>query len=164
MGIIDEDMRTIVESAKLGFVATICDDGSPNLSPKGTVRVYDDDHLAFMDQASPTTIANLRRDPRLEVNVVDFLRRRGYRFKGTAELRPPGDEVYEWLHRWLLDTHGPGYPAHGAVLVRVERALAVDSPAYTFGHASEAELVRSWAATYGAGPAEHAGGEGATSP
>lgn len=102
-----------------------------------------------MNQASPNTVANLRRDPRLEVNVVDFLKRRGYRFKGTAEIRPPGDEVYEWVHRWLFDIHGPGYPAIGAVLVDVERVLPVDSPAYAFGHAMEEGLVSSWAASYG---------------
>ncbi|MGH3182249.1 MAG: pyridoxamine 5'-phosphate oxidase family protein [Streptosporangiaceae bacterium] len=157
MGIIDEDMRRIVDSAKLGFVATICEDGSPNLSPKGTVRVYDDDHLVFMNQASPATVANLRRDPRLEINVVDFLKRRGYRFKGVGEIRPAGDEAFEWLRRWIVDRHGPGYPTLEAVMVRVERAAPVDSPAYTFGHASEAELERSWAATYGVGPAGRAG-------
>ena len=150
-GIIDDDMRAIVDSAKLGFVATICDDGSPNLSPKGTVRVYDDDHLVFLHQASPGTVANLRRDPRLEINVVDFLKRRGYRFKGTAELRGAGDEVFEWIHAWLVETQGPGYPAIEAILVTVERALPVDSPAYTFGHANEQDLQRSWAATYTVG-------------
>ena len=150
-GIIDDDMRAIVDSAKLGFVATICDDGSPNLSPKGTVRVYDDDHLVFLHQASPGTVANLRRDPRLEINVVDFLKRRGYRFKGTAELRGAGDEVFEWIHAWLVETQGPGYPAIEAILVTVERALPVDSPAYTFGHANEQDLQRFWAATYTVG-------------
>jgi hypothetical protein len=54
-------------------------DGSPNLSPKGSVRVYDDEHLALMNIASPRTITNLTADPRIEMNSVDVLRRRGYR-------------------------------------------------------------------------------------
>ncbi|GGO68478.1 pyridoxamine 5'-phosphate oxidase family protein [Nonomuraea cavernae] len=145
---IDDDMRLIVETARLSFVATVCPDGSPNLSPKGSMRVYDDAHLAFMDIASPNTVANLRRDPRIEVNSIDFLRRRGYRFKGTAELREPGDPVHEWLHAWLLDLNGPGYPAHRAILVHVERALPILSPAYTFGGADEVDLRRAWAGTY----------------
>jgi hypothetical protein len=67
------------------------------------------------------------------------------------------------VRQWVLDTHGPAYPCHEAVLVHVERALPVDSPAYTFGHAREDELERSWAATYQAGraragPAGHQGG------
>jgi predicted pyridoxine 5'-phosphate oxidase superfamily flavin-nucleotide-binding protein len=149
MGIVTDDMRSIVDSAKLAFVATVCEDGSPNLSPKGSLRVYDDNHLTFIHQASPTTVANLRRDPRLEVNVVDFLLGRGYRFKGRAELRGEGDPVYEWARQWLLDTHGPDYPCHEAVLINVERALAVVSPAYTFGHESEDNLRQAWSATYG---------------
>lgn len=148
MSIIDDDMRAIVESSGLGFVATICDDGSPNLSPKGTIRVWDGEHLVFLNQASPNTVANLRRDPRLEINVVDVFKRRGYRFKGTAELRAPGDEVFEWMHQWLLEAHGPGYPAHEAVLITVERALPVHSPAYQWGHATEAELVKAWKRRY----------------
>lgn len=66
MGTIDEDVRHIVDNAKLGFVATVCEDGWPNLSPKSSIRVYDDEHVVFMNQASPTTDANLRRDPRVE--------------------------------------------------------------------------------------------------
>ncbi|MET8965626.1 pyridoxamine 5'-phosphate oxidase family protein [Streptomyces sp. NPDC004074] len=150
MGIITPDMREIVTSAKLAFVATVCADGSPNLSPKGSLLVYDDDHLVFMNMASPTTVANLRREPRLEVNVIDFIRRRGYRFKGTAEIRSADDPVYEWSRQWVLDTHDkPVYPCHEAVLIKVERALPVDSPAYTFGHAKEEDLKQTWAANYG---------------
>lgn len=149
MGVIDADMRAVVERAKLGFVATVCDDGSPNLSPKGTLRVYDDDHLVFLNQPSPGTVANLRRDPRLEINIVDFLARRGYRFKGTAEFHEPGSAVFEWIHDWLIATQGPGYPAIEAILVTVDRVLPVDSAAYTFGHADEAALRESWARTYG---------------
>ncbi|MFI6790055.1 pyridoxamine 5'-phosphate oxidase family protein [Nonomuraea sp. NPDC050383] len=148
MTTIDDDMRLIVDSARLSFVATVCPDGSPNLSPKGSMRVYDDEHIAFMDIASPTTVANLEHDPRIEINSIDFFRRRGYRFKGTAEFRDPGDPVYEWLHLWLLNLNGPGYPAHRVILVHVESALPILSPAYTFGGAAEDDLRQAWARTY----------------
>lgn len=148
MAVINADMRDIVERAMLSFVATVCEDGSPNLSPKGSVRVYDETHIAFMDIASPNTITNLRRDPRVEINSIDVFRRRGYRFKGSARLLPPGDPVYEWLHEWLLEINGPGYPANEAVLVRVERVLPVLSPAYTFGGITEEALVEAWTAKY----------------
>jgi uncharacterized protein len=35
------------------------------------------------------------------------------------------------------------------VLIRVDRALPVDSPAYTFGHWNEQDLKRAWSASYG---------------
>jgi hypothetical protein len=48
------------------------------------VGVDDDTHVAFMDENSAGTIANLRHDSRLEINSVDFPRRRGYRLEGRA--------------------------------------------------------------------------------
>jgi predicted pyridoxine 5'-phosphate oxidase superfamily flavin-nucleotide-binding protein len=148
MALITDDMRDIIASAMLSYAATICPDGTPNLSPKGSVRAYDDDHLIFMDIASPNTIANLKANPNIEINSVDVFKRRGYRFKGTAELLPPGHAAYEWLNSWLLDLNGPGYPAHEAVLVHVDRVLPVESPAYTFGGAEEGELSDTWFSRY----------------
>lgn len=49
MSLIDADMRPITDSAKPSFVDTVCPDGSPHVSPKGSVRVYDDEHLVLMD-------------------------------------------------------------------------------------------------------------------
>ncbi|WP_363325686.1 hypothetical protein [Thermogemmatispora sp.] len=54
------------------------------MSPKGTIAVWDDTHLILADICSPGTIANLNERPALEINVVDSVARKGYRFKGTA--------------------------------------------------------------------------------
>ena len=62
MGVLTADMKRVVEQQQLGFVATVSPDGSPNLSPKGTTAVWDDDHLIFADICSPATIANLRAE------------------------------------------------------------------------------------------------------
>lgn len=43
-----EDMKRIVAEQKLAFVATVCPDGTANLSPKGTIAVWDDTHLVFV--------------------------------------------------------------------------------------------------------------------
>jgi predicted pyridoxine 5'-phosphate oxidase superfamily flavin-nucleotide-binding protein len=145
---INADMRLIVEAAKLTFVATVRPDGSPSLSPKGSARVYNDEHIAFMNIASPGTIANLTADPRIEINVVDVLRRRGYRFTGTATIHGSETSVYQWLHSWLLDVNGPDYPAHEAVLVHVDHVQPITSPAYSFGGADETALIAEWSKKY----------------
>jgi len=84
MGILTDDMKRLVEEQRLGFCATVCADGSPNLSPKGSTRVWDDDHLFFADICSPQTTANVRAGSLVEVNVVDPFVRKGYRFKGPG--------------------------------------------------------------------------------
>ena len=88
------DMRAVIQAAHLCFAATVTPDGRPNLSPKGTIRVWDDAHLFFLDLASPGTRANLAQNPWIELNVVDQLSRRGYRFAGRAALHVAGSEEY----------------------------------------------------------------------
>ena len=53
MGILSDDMKRIVREQRLGYIATVCPDGTPNLSPKGTTAVWDDDHLVFADVKLP---------------------------------------------------------------------------------------------------------------
>ena len=139
MGILTEDMRRVVE-AQLGFIATVCPDGTPNLSPKGTIAVWDDDHLVFADLRSPGTIANLRSNSSVEVNVVDQLVRKGYRLKGTAVVHTEGDDFergVEFYERRGLERARERI--HSIVIVAVERASPVTSPAYDLG-ATEDEL------------------------
>src|SRR5437763_13895285 len=130
MGILTDDMKRVVSEERLGFMATVCPDGTPNLSPKGTTAVYDDDHLIFADMKSPGTVRNLKQNPNIEINVVDVLVRKGYRFKGTATVHA-GDDVFEraleiYAARGLNDYRER---MRNVVLVTVERATAVTSPA-----------------------------------
>jgi uncharacterized protein len=90
---LDADMQRVVTEQSLGFVATVCPDGTPNVSPKGTLAVWDDDHLVFLDLRSPRTMRNLAANPAMEVNVVDPILRMGYRFNGTAKIVPAGPEL-----------------------------------------------------------------------
>jgi hypothetical protein len=127
------DMRAVIDVAQLCFAATVTPDGRPNLSPKGTIRVWDDEHLFFLDIASPQTRANLEHAPRLELNVVDQLSRRGYRFAGTATLHRPGSAVYDDAVRRIYGDALPASPPSAVVLLAVERAAPVLSPAYWRG-------------------------------
>src|SRR5262245_31994170 len=85
---ITPDMRRIVEEQRLGFVATVNADGTPNVSPKATFVVLDDATIGFGDIRSPGTIRNLKSKPAVEVNFVDPFVRKGYRFAGTADVAP----------------------------------------------------------------------------
>src|SRR5437867_2652673 len=126
------DMKRVVEEQRLGFVATVCPDGTPNLSPKGTTAVWDDNHLVFANIRSPQTIANLRQNASVEVNVVDPFARKGYRFKGTATVLESGD-VYAEAIDFYRERGSRVDVIHEIVLIRVERAQYVDSPAYDLG-------------------------------
>ena len=141
MARLDVDMRRVVDEQRLGFVATVNADGTPNLSPKGTVTVLDDEHLVFADIRSPRTVANLRKRPAVEVNVVDPFARKGYRFRGTATVVEGGPRFDALVA--FYRARGSTSPFEAVVVIRLERAEAVLSPSYDQG-ASEADLRASW--------------------
>ena len=141
MGLISAEMKRVVEETRLGFVATVCPDGTPNLSPKGTTAVWDSDHLVFANIRSPGTLANLRQNANVEVNVVDPFVRKGYRFKGVASVLESGplyDEVIAFYKE-----RGVASVIREIVMVRVQRAQPIDSPAYDLG-LTEAQVRARW--------------------
>jgi hypothetical protein len=129
------DMKRVVEQQRLGFVATVCLDGTPNLSPKGTTAVWDDDHLIFANIRSPGTLANLRQNANVEVNVVDPFVRKGYRFKGVASILESG-ALYDKVLAFYRG-RGSQFAIREIVMIQVQTAQPIDSPAYDLGLTEE---------------------------
>lgn len=137
------DMRAVIRAAHLCFAATVTPDGRPNLSPKGTIGVWDDAHLFFLDIASPGTRTNLARNPWIELNVVEQLSRRGYRFAGRATVHPPGTAEYDEGVRRIYGATPPASRPNAVVVVGVERAAPLLSPAYWRG-TDETQIRTLW--------------------
>lgn len=131
---IPDDARRMLEVYRLAYVATVTPDGRPNLSPKGTVIAYDD-CLAFADIRSPQTVSNLQQNPAIEINIVDPLVRRGYRFSGEAQILRDGT-IYDDIVRRYRDM-GVKSDIGAIVLIRVQNASEVTSPLYDLGHTQE---------------------------
>jgi uncharacterized protein len=136
-----EDMKRVVREQRLGFYATVCADGTPNLSPKGTTFVLDDRHLLFADIHSPQTVANIRRGSWVEVNVVDPFVRKGYRFKGPAEVHDPHTTTFDDGLRLLRDAGSSSVDrVRAIVVIEVRDARALASPVYDDGTVTEREV------------------------
>ena len=145
MVIITEEIKKFVNFQKLGYVATISADNTPNLSPKGTIMILDELHLAFADIRSPQTVENLKHNPSIEINVVDPFSRRGYRFKGIAEIISSGDKFSKIISYYK--TSGVKSSIRSIILVKIEKVSEILSPLYDLGHTEE-ELRSKWKKHY----------------
>ena len=145
MVIITEEIKNFVNFQKLGYVATISADNTPNLSPKGTIMILDESYLAFADIHSPQTVENLKCNPSIEINVVDPFSRRGYRFKGIAEIISSGDEFSKIISYYK--TLGVKSSINSIILVKIEKLSEVLSPLYDLGYTEE-ELTAKWKKHY----------------
>ena len=141
MVIITEEIKNFVNFKKLGYVATISVNNTPNLSPKGTIMILDEAHLAFAHIHSPQTVENLKHNPSIEINVVDPFSRRGYRFKGIAEIISSGDKFSKIISYYK--TSGVKSSIKSIILVKIEKLSEILSPLYDLGYTEE-ELKTKW--------------------
>ena len=139
MGILNAEIKEFVKQQKLGFYATVCPDGTPNLSPKGTTLVWDDDHLVFADIHSPGTIKNLLTNPSIEINMVDVFIRKGYRFKGIGQVISEG-ELFEKVIAFYGEAAAK-YNIKHIVLIKIESIFPLVSPVYDTG-VTEEEVIK----------------------
>ncbi len=86
-------MKDMVASQQC-FIGTVNEDGTPNVAPKRSTRVFSDDSLMFTEGTGGATYANIKRGSKVTVSVVNREILDGYRFKGEATLHEDG-ELYD---------------------------------------------------------------------
>ena len=91
MARLTEEAKKIIGEFGPALVATAGKEGKPSISPKGSFRVLDDEHVIFANIASPRTMVNLRENPQISAIVFDRATRKGCRIWGEAEILESGD-------------------------------------------------------------------------
>lgn len=142
VGPVTQEMEEFLRKRRLAYVATVSPDGSPNLSPKGTVLALGPGSLVFADIRSPRTVSNIAANPAVEINSVDPVSRRGYRFAGRARLLREGEPELAKAAAMYVQM-GVRSQVRGVVLVSVERASEVTSPVYDLGDTEE-QVRKAW--------------------
>ena len=131
---ISEKIRKLVDNAWTDgyccLLATAGENG-PNISPKGSLLVYDDDHLAYWERSKKQALANLGHDKRVVVIYANMAAQRdkvlesGFlRFYGKVVFHESGP-LKEKVFSMLLpreQTHD-GADTGMAAVVKIERAV-----------------------------------------
>jgi uncharacterized protein len=131
-----EKLQSLITNAWTdGYVCllgTVVKDG-PNISPKGSMIVFDDDNLAYWERSKKKALENLQHDTRVVVIYSNLPAQRAgmlasgvLRFYGTAELHESGP-VREAIFKMLLkrEQDHEGADTGIGVLIRISRAADV---------------------------------------
>jgi predicted pyridoxine 5'-phosphate oxidase superfamily flavin-nucleotide-binding protein len=107
------------------LVATASAAGLPDVSFRGSVMVFDAEHLAFWERAKGETLRNMRENPRVCVLYRNAETRISWRFYGEAEVHTDGlvrTRIMERVNQFELaqDPERIGY----GILIRVDRVRA----------------------------------------
>ena len=113
------ELKQAISQIKPAFVATADRAGQPNVSPKGSLRVFDDEHLVFADLMSPQTIHNLKENPLLSIIGLNPTTRKGWRIWGKADEIITSGELFDQLTK---EYSNKGKVNH-VVKIKVEKAL-----------------------------------------
>lgn len=112
---IDKRQKELLETEAVA-VATINEDGSPNLIAIGYARVVSPNTIIITDNFMKHTPENIKRDPRICLAVWTKDWEEGYKFVGKAEYQTSG----KWADYVKNMKVNKDYPAKAAVVVTVE--------------------------------------------
>ncbi len=121
MAKLTSEMKSIFEN-QLAVIATANKDGTPNVGPKGSMHIIDNETLAYAENRGEKTLGNLQGNPKVAVLVVDRQKGEGYQVKGTAELLSSGD-FFEQVARRQQERKRPR-PKY-VVRIRIEEIYSV---------------------------------------
>lgn len=118
---IRDALASAAENRSASVYATINEQGFPNLSYRGSMMVFDHEHLAYWDYALRGAIAHVAANPKVGVLVRDPVSRTTWRFFGEAILHPEGVVREQVMARTIAREleHDPERKGI-AVLIRVE--------------------------------------------
>ncbi len=100
------------------ILATVGEDGVPNIIYASCVAVFGDDRLVVADNYFDKTRKNLLRGGK---GALLFRCKEGkaYQAKGTLEYHKEG-EVFDHMKTW----NSPQHPGHGAAVLRIEEVYS----------------------------------------
>jgi predicted pyridoxine 5'-phosphate oxidase superfamily flavin-nucleotide-binding protein len=86
---ITEEMKAFIKEQQ-AFIGTASLDGTPNIAPKGSTRMLDEEHITFAESAGKQTYENLKNNPQVCIVVCDRAQMKSLRFQGKAEVLTSG--------------------------------------------------------------------------
>jgi uncharacterized protein len=122
------EMKNMIATQQC-FIGTVDPDGKANVAPKRSTRVLSETSLIFTEATGGATYANLKRDPKITVSVVNRDLLEGYRFIGDATIHESG-ELFDQAAATSLKT---GLPRPFAVVVIEVTGIFTLKPGPTAG-------------------------------
>ena len=93
MAKLTQEMKDMISTQQC-FVGTVSKEGIPNVAPKRSTRVLNDETLVFYEVTGGATYKNLLDGSKVSIAVVNREVLDGYRFVGSVEVQNSGD-LYE---------------------------------------------------------------------
>jgi len=120
-----EAVNSALAEGNVCLVGTASATGMPDIAFKGSVMVFDRDHLAFWERSKGQTLENVETNPQACVMYRSRERGVAWRFFGVTEMFAEGDIRQQVMERTVQTELDRDPERTGvAVLIRVDRIIA----------------------------------------
>ena len=120
MAKLTDEMKHMIDDG-VAFIATVDHDGNPDIGPKMSIHVVDDNHIGYYERTAGQHYRNITDNGRLIVMVVDTAKKVGFRFHGPVPLHNDDDVFNKAVA--FADEHGTKHP----VTVPIMEITRIDS-------------------------------------
>ena len=121
MAVLTQEMKDMIAGFQC-FIGTVGKDGIPNVAPKRSTMVLDDNTLMFTESTGGATYRNILDGSKVAVAVVNRDVLDGYRFVGTAELQSSGP----YFDKAAAASAKANFPVpKGIVLIHIEEIYSL---------------------------------------
>lgn len=142
-----------VRRSVLSWLATIDENGFPNVSPKEIFCSSGDRLLLIANIASPGSMKNILARPRVCVSFVDVFSQKGFKVKGMATVARVGDAAFATFAPPLAELAGQRFPFSSIFVVNVQSVDPIIAPSYRLlPDTQESAQIASALRTYGVQP------------
>ena len=147
--LITTEVAESIDRSVLCWLATVSEDGFPNVSPKEAFLHDGHGRILVANIASPTTVRNIRSHPRVCLSFVDVFFQKGFKIRGTAVVIDPGDAAFDKSKGRLLETIGTTFSILSVIEVTPVRIEEIIAPSYRlFPDSKPVDRVRESLKTY----------------
>ncbi len=148
--ILSPNIRKYLQQSVLCWLATSDPQGLPNVSPKEVFLPFGENQIVIANIASPQSVKNIQKNPKVCLSFVDVLVQKGYQLKGNAEIIKKTNEAFDLFNEDLQKLVGTKYPYHSIIVIRVDKAKQILAPSYIlYPEISESQKIADAKKQYG---------------
>lgn len=147
---ITKEIKASIDKSVLCWLATVSEDGIPNVSPKEIFTYYGNDKIIVANIASPQTVKNIRYCKNVCISFIDILVQKGFQIKGQAVIIDKAAATFAAMEKELTKMTGGKFPFASITAISLEQVKPIIAPKYIlYPETTEAEQIESAKSAYG---------------
>ncbi|MFS4469791.1 pyridoxamine 5'-phosphate oxidase family protein [Maribacter sp. 2210JD10-5] len=148
--VLTEEIKEYIDKSVLCWLATVSEDGMPNVSPKECFNYFGSENIIVANIASPQSVKNIKSNPNICLSFIDIFEQMGYQIKGKAEIIGKKNSLFLEMESVLTKMTGGKYPFSTITYISPEKVKPIIAPKYVlYPETTVKDQIESAKKTYG---------------